>query len=248
MSLKKIVYWVCISLLTISVCWGQEQVLDNLILGKKLFWEAKFEESISHLKKVVESNTKNKEYLFEAYLYMGFSLARQNAHQAKIDSTFEQAIKIDPKRNLDELVIPPDLAEEFHNVRDKLVGCAYVNSEPIGAELMGVRGNNILFIETTPAHICELSATFQLHFSKQGYDGYVIPVKLKPGMVDTLFVKLNPLITQKSRGTKLWPWIGGGIVVSTAAVLFKTVIGGGGGNGGGVELEDLPGPPDRPTP
>ncbi|MFQ6114319.1 MAG: hypothetical protein ACE5NG_09570 [bacterium] len=242
---RKVIYCFCICCITISVSWGQDQIVQKLIQGKKYFWEAKFENSMTYLKQVVESNTKNKEYLFEAYLYMGFVLTRQDAHFSKVKSAFEQAIKVDPRRKLDELIIPPDLAERFNNIRNQLVGCLYVTTEPLDTEIMGVQGDSITFIERTPALICDLATKqLQILFTKRGFEEHIRSVQLKVGSVDTLFVTLNPTFPQKSHGTKLWSWVArGGIVISAAAVLYKTVI-----QSGGDETEKLPGPPSRPTP
>ncbi|MFQ5823918.1 MAG: hypothetical protein ACE5JB_07680 [bacterium] len=246
-AIKKILYCIFISWLTTSVSLGQDQALQNLIQGKKYFWEAKFEESMASLKAVLDISTTNKDYLFEAHLYMGFVLARQNANKKKINAAFEQAIKIDPKRRLDELVIPPDLSEMFNKVRNQLVGCIYVNTDPLGAEVMGVQGDSILFIETTPILLCELTTKeYQILIAKNGFEEHLMPFHVTSGGMDTLFVTLNPIIGKKSGGTKLWTWVArGGIVASAAAaaLLFKTVL-----VKDKNEIEDLPSPPERPTP
>jgi hypothetical protein len=244
-AIRRITYCFWFIGLTMSVSWGQDQVQQKLIQGKNYFWEAKFEESMASLIEVAESNTTNKEYLFEAYLYMGFVLMRQDADSSAVSAAFAQAIEIDPKGKVDESVIPPDLAEKFNNVRNQMVGCIYVISEPLGSEIMGLQGENLIFVETTPALICDLvTKGFQILLTKQGFEEQVVSIRFRAGKVDTVLVTLDPVITKASGGKKLWPWVaGGGIVVSTAAILLKSLS-----KGGGNGIEELPGPPDRPTP
>ncbi|NIR52393.1 hypothetical protein GWO43_27545, partial [candidate division KSB1 bacterium] len=187
------------------------------------------------------------EYLFEAYLYMGFVLTRQNAPLYEVNAAFEQAVKMDPKRQLDELVIPPDLTEKFNAVRDQLVGCLYVTTEPIDANLMVVQNDSIVFNMATPTVLCELvNRNYQLLLTKEDYEEQFMPLNLTAGTTDTLFVTLKPSLSsskQKKGKKSAWGWVArGGIVAAAAAVLYKTVV-----EGGDENLEELPAPPDRPS-
>ncbi|MFQ5602194.1 MAG: hypothetical protein ACE5HS_02885 [bacterium] len=223
--------------------WGQDKALPQLINGKKFFWEAKFDQSMQALKEVIGIQDAKTEYLFEAYLYMGFVLTRQNAASSEVDAAFEQAVKLDPKRKLDELVIPPDLSERFNRIRRQHVGCVYVTSDPEDIEFVVVQDDSVLYSEFTPILICELmNKKFQLLIIEEDYEEKYMPLTVSSGKVDTLYLSLTPAYTEKKSGKKMWTWFArGGILATAAAVLYKTVIA-----SKGAEVETLPGPPVRP--
>ncbi|MFQ5651671.1 MAG: hypothetical protein ACE5IY_17175 [bacterium] len=224
---------------------AQDRALQNLIQGKKFFWEAKFDRALSALKGVTEITDAKREYLFEAHLYTGFVLLRQNAPAAEVNSVFKRAVNLDPKRKLDEMVIPPDLSAPFYEVRDQIVGCIYVTSEPEEVDLVGVNGDSVLFDETTPLLICDLvSSDYQLLLSERGYEQQFIPLRLEPGKTDTLHIKLNTSLAQRSRGggtsKKGVKWlIRGGIVTAAGVIIYTTLSGGG--------SDKLPAPPTHPS-
>lgn len=234
-------------ILTATPGMGQDQALQQLIRGKKFFWEAKFDESLQALKQVTAIEDAKREYLFEAYLYTGFVLLRQNAPGSEVRAVFTEAINLDPKRKLDEMVIPPDLTDSFYGVRNQLVGCLYIISEPDDVDIVGVEGDSILFDETTPILICDLvDKEYQLLLTEEGYEQQFIPLELTAGLTDTLFVTLTPTYAQKSGGKKGLKWIvRGGILATAGAVLYKTVIESSGE--GGSAGEELPAPPARPA-
>ncbi len=239
-----------ISLLTFvgaSLCaaavFGQDQALQQLIHGKKFFWEAKFEDALQSLKDVTLSTDAKPEYLFEAYLYTGFVLLRQNASSTEVKAVFAKAIAIDPNRELDEMVIPPDLIDPFDEVKEELVGCLYVTSEPEEIDLVGVKGDSILFDETTPLTICELiSKKYQLLLTEDGYEQQFIPLELHAGKTDTLHVKLNKSYADRNSKKGLKWAIRGGILATAGAVLYTTVI-----SGSDTPAADLPAPPLHPN-
>jgi len=231
---------------TATAGFGQDRALQHLIQGKKLFWEAKFDQALGALRQAVGVRDAKTEYLFEAYLYMGFVLTRQGAPNSDIDAAFEQAIKLDPSRELDEMLIPPDLTERFNAVRDELVGCLYVVTDPPDLNLVVVQNDSVLYRETAPATICDLvSRDYQLLFTKEGYEQQLIPLDLEAGIVDTLRVTLELSLQTDKGGTGLLGWLArGGVAVAAAAVIYKTVLEGGADS----NLRELPAPPDRPTP
>lgn len=221
---------------------AQDQALQKLIHGKKFFWEAKFNQALTSLKQVTEIKDAKREYLFEAYLYTGFVLLRQKAPGSEVESVFSQAIRLEPRRKLDEMVIPPDLIEPFYDARNKLVGCLYIVTEPEEVDIIGVKGDSVLFDETTPLQVCDLvDNDYQLLLSEEGYDQQFIPLKLNPGKTDTLHIALDRIYAQGGGKTGLKWALRGGILVAAGAVLYKTVIA-----GGDDAVEDLPGPPARP--
>lgn len=223
----------------------QDQALQKLIQGKKAFWEARFDRATSLLKQVIQTEDVAKEYLFEAYLYTGFVLMRQNTSKAEINANFEKAIRLNVNRKLDEMVIPPDLTQQFNGVRDRLVGCLYVMSEPPEVNLIGVFGDSILFEDETPLLICEVvDRKYQLLFTAEGYEEEFMTLDIRAGQTDTLSLSLVPSRPQRAGMKNMWRWvIRGGIVATAGAVLYKTVI-----ESSGNETGVLSAPPARPDP
>ncbi len=237
--------WVIVlgCLFSVSRASAQDVALQSLIQGKKFFWEAKFDRAINALRRVTQVQDAKREYLFEAHLYSGFVLLRQNAPNSEVRTVFTNAVNLDPRRKLDEMVIPPDLSEPFYEVRNKLVGCLYITSEPEEVDLVGVKGDSVLFDETTPLLVCDLvNQDYQLLLTEKGYEQQFIPLNLKAGKTDTLHVALEASFAQgggrgKKKGIK---WIiRGGVVVAAGAVLYTTLS--------GSESGDLPSPPAHPN-
>lgn len=236
------VCFIClVSLLTcISSSQAQDQALQKLIHGKKFFWEARFEQALGVLREVTALSDAKPAYLFEAYLYTGFTLLRLNAPQSEAISAFTKAIKIDPKRMLDEMVIPPDLAEPFYRVRNQMVGCLHVITYPGGAEIFGVKGDSVLFEEKTPVTICDVEALeYQLLFTAVGYQQQFEPMKIVAGRTDTLEVFLRPLQGHGGKRSALKWAIPGGLAVGAAAAVYTFV------GGSDEPVNALPTPPDH---
>lgn len=229
-------------LLTITAAsQAQDEALQKLVHGKKFFWEAKFDEALKSLKEVLAVPEAKTEYLFEAYLYTGFVLLRQNASSTEVRDAFSRAITLDPRRQLDRLVIPPDLTEPFDEVKAGLVGCLYITSEPEEVDLVAVKGDSILFDETTPLLICDLvSKSYQLLLTEDGYEQQFIPLQLAAGKTDTLHIKLNKTYASGSSKKGLKWVVRGGILAAAGAVLYKTVI------DSGTPADKLPVPPSHP--
>jgi len=99
---------------------AQEEAMQKLNEGKKYFWEARFDQAIAYLIEVTEMPNVSNRVLFDAYLHLGFVLTRHNA---------TEAVRANPRMELDETVIPPDLSERYNEVRNRLVGCLYITSE-----------------------------------------------------------------------------------------------------------------------
>lgn len=233
-----------------SSAFGQDKALQQLALrqlnqGKTFFWEAKFDQSLQALRQVIRIPDATTEHLLEAYLYIGFALTRQNASNSEVEAAFEQAIMLDPTRELDEEVIPPDLTDRFNSVRDELVGCLYITSEPRGVKLMVVQEDSVLYHVPSPTVLCELAdEDYQLLATKDGFEEHLYPLELIAGETDTLFVTLAQGLTSDKKGKKkVWGWVvRGSIAAATATVLYMTFV-----EGSGDGLADLPGPPDRPS-
>ena len=227
-----------------SLALGQDRALQQLIVGKKHFWEARFDEAATALKEVVGVPNVKSEYLFEAYLYLGFVLTRQQAPASDANEAFEQAIKIDPKRKLDELVIPPDLTTRFNEVRDRLVGCLHVSTDPPDAKLVVVMGDSVIYTASSPALLCELvTKNYEILVTKDGYDQVFQPLQLSAGKVDSVAVTLTTSATAHKKGKRIFPWLArGGIVAVAGAVIYTTVL-----QSKENGSDALPTPPSRPA-
>lgn len=225
---------------------AQDRALQQLIQGKKHFWEARFDDASEALKEVIGVPNVKLEYLFEAYLYLGFVLTRQNAPASDANEAFEQAIKLDPKRKLDELVIPPDLTSRFNSIRDQLVGCVYVSTDPPDAKLVIVIEDSVVYATSTPTLLCELlSKNYQMLVTKDGYEQQLLPLQLTGGKVDSLTVTLPVSMTAQKKGKGAWPWlVRGGLVAAAAGVVYITVL----DSGGGEQSQTLPAPPNHQPP
>ena len=225
---------------------AQEEAIQKLNKGKRYFWEARFDQAIAYLKEVTEMPNVSNRVLFDAYLHLGFVLTRHNATEGEITSAFEQAVRANPRMELDETVIPPDLSERFNEVRNRLVGCLYITSEHANVNIIAIKNGLVSYNKNTPTLICELvDESYQLIFTERGFEEQLYQLHLTAGATDTLSVRLaqNILIGQSGGGK--WKWLaGGGIVAGAAAVLYTTVLNKGeGGDGSNA----LPVPPVRPN-
>jgi len=225
---------------------AQEEAIQKLNEGKKYFWEARFDQAIAYLIEVTEMPNVSNRVLFDAYLHLGFVLTRHNATEGEITSAFEEAVRANPRMELDETVIPPDLSERFNEVRNRLVGCLYITSEHANVNIIAIKNGLVSYNKNTPTLICELvDESYQLIFTERGFEEQLYQLHLTAGATDTLSVRLaqNILIGQSGGGP--WKWLaGGGIVAGAAAVLYTTVLNKGEGDD---SSNALPVPPVRPN-
>ncbi|MCH7754966.1 hypothetical protein IH970_07565 [candidate division KSB1 bacterium] len=225
---------------------AQEEAIQKLNKGKRYFWEARFDQAIAYLKEVTEMPNVSNQVLFDAYLHLGFVLTRHHATEGEITSAFEEAVRANPRMELDETVIPPDLSERFNEVRNRLVGCLYVTSEHANVNIIAIKNGLVSYNKNTPTLICELvDESYQLIFTERGFEEQFYQLQLTAGTTDTLSVRLaqNILIGQSGGGK--WKWLaGGGIVAGAAAVLYTTVLN---KSEGGDGSNALPVPPVRPN-
>ena len=187
--------------------------------------------------------------LFDAYLHLGFVLTRNNATEQEITPAFERAVRANPRMELDESVIPPDLSERFNEVRDRMVGCLYISSEHANVNVVAIKNGTVLYNKKTPTTICEVAdESYELIFTERGFEEQFYQLQLTAGITDTLSVKLDQslLIGQSGGGGGKWKWLaGGGVLAGAAAVLYTTVISK--SEGGGGSSNALPIPPPRPN-
>lgn len=231
-----------------SSSFAQGNVQQKLDDGKKFFWQARFEQAVTTLTQVTTMENATREQLFEAYLHLGFALTRRNAPSSEVDPVFEQAVRSDPQKELNEAFFPPDLTRRFHDIRNKLVGCVLVVCDHPDVDIIAVKKDSILFTQTTPALLCDLpEQSYDIVITEQGYQEEFRPISFAAGVTDTLYIELTPnaLQIQADSGGGGWKWLaGGGILAGAAAILYTTVIDKGGEESSGTQT--LPAPPVRP--
>jgi len=236
-------------ILTMLFCIGgsseghaQNEAVQYLIHGKKFFWDAKFKQSIESLKKVTDSADIKKEYCFEAFVYTGFVLLRQNAPKTEVEAMFLEAIRVDPERLLDEKIIPPDLTEPFYAMRDKNVGSLRIFTEPPDAKISAVKGDSLLYEKNSPLKICDMiDRDYDLLITRAGYKEELLPLVLVAGQADTLALIMQAL-DGKGGKTALKKWgVPGALVLGAGAVFLAVKSSMGDANDG----QALPEPPGR---
>lgn len=243
-KLKFVILLACF--LIIAPGFTQDKAVEKLNAGKRYFWEARFEQAIAYLTEVTEMDNVSNRILFDAYLHLGFVLTRNNATEGEISSAFEHAVRANPRMELDDTVIPPDLSERFNEVRNQLVGCLYLTSDHENVNIVAVKNGRVLYNKNTPILICELEdENYQLIFTERGFEEQFYQMQVIAGARDTLSVKLAQSILIGQSGGGKWKWLaGGGVLAGAAAVLYTTVLNKGEGGDGS---DALPGPPDRPN-
>ena len=179
--------------LYVSGATAQDADLRQIMHGKRLFWEAEFDQARGIFEKVLTRKELKPAYWYDTHLFLAFTLIRSDEPEALARPHFEAAIKLDLHKKPDPAKYPPDLVADYKNVYDQLVGCVYIDSEP-RSDFMIVEGDSIHAQLKTPLHICELEQNnYQLLFSKDGYNKQLLPMPIKAGGTDTLMVKLKKL-------------------------------------------------------
>lgn len=231
---------------------AQDKALQQLINGKKFFWEAKFDDARKSLENVLEIETAKSEYRRDAHIFLAFVLMRQGQRRAVFDRDFEAAVKLDHEYELDPKRYPPDLLEAFDRVKRNLIGCLYMEVVPEDAEIVGVKGDSILFRQTGPLDFCGLAngEEYELLVTRDGYSQELVTLKMKPGMTDSVRVTMT-LLHNREKGGIVWPWVfRSAIVGGAAAIVYTTVLSKDDEPGGIPEPPGdtlLPEPPARPS-
>ena len=220
-----------------------QSITDNGVLnGANFFYEARFDESIEILQTLIEEQNITGENLFAANLYTAFGLIRKDAHPDTVRKYFVQAINVNPKIEVDNSRIPPDLYEQYLNVRLSILGALVIRSGPSSASiLMYHQDSDRIIRHYTPIDLDDLIVgSYELVIAKDGYLPKTAMVELKPNQSDTLYITLEekevPLIK------KYWPWAGG-FVVATSVILSRLFD----RETEGPEEASLPAPPPRPN-
>ena len=181
------------------------------------FYAARFDQATTILMEVIEEKDLNKVDLFHAYLYLAFSLVRNNAPEEAIAMAFEGCVRLDPSYALDTNTIPPDLINRFEKIRAEMVGGLYVVSNPREASVLGAHTEtNLTIMGKTPVLFeRRLAGEYNLLLSKESYRDYYMNAIITSSHIDTLYLTLEKEV--KPVHKRWWPWAGG-IVVLAALV------------------------------
>jgi hypothetical protein len=225
---------------------GQAISQANVERGIELFYMAQFDEAAQILQSAVISGTLSKSDLFSAHLYIAFCRIRQNADAGTIHLNFLAAIKADPSRELDAVKTPPDLCEQFTDVRRSVLGDVMVISDPPGASVILMEPKAGTFVNNyTPVLFPNLfDGDYQLIIAKDGFLSQTQAISVMPGKVDTVLITLDKKKSVFDKINKRWLAIGGGGVLLTTAIVALLP----GDNQGSKpkKYPDLPLPPGRP--
>lgn len=221
---------------------GQSITQPGVVQGVNLFYEARFSEALQVLEQLIEEGNLTEENLFAAHLYTAFCRIRHEADEDAIFADFVSAIEVNPKIDVDYRRLPPDLYEQYLNVRVKVLGHLIVDSQPSSASLLLFEQNSSKIIrQYTPVEMRDLMVgNYELVIAKDGFVPQTAQISVRPNKTDTLLFVLEE--KQVSLVKKYWPWAGG-FVVTTALVLsqmFDKEV-------EKPEIFTLPEPPARPT-
>jgi hypothetical protein len=197
----------------------QPVMQSNVQQGVELFFSARFEEAVQILQTAVINGNLTPAQLFTAYLYIAFSRIRQNAENETIRLNLEAAIKADPSQKLDAIKTPPDLYEQFENLRKNILARLAVFSNPPAASvlLMAPKQGKVINGSTPGVFTDLLAGEYQLVVARDGYNTASQTVTLMPGKQDTVVFELIQKKSIINRVNKRWlAWGGGGLVLTTA--------------------------------
>lgn len=244
-SKSRLVLLVIMLLFVTIAAFGQEQpeevAISKLRQGIDLFYMAKFESAVRFLREVLLEGTLSKSERFDAYVYIGFSLIRQNEAPELVDKSFIEALNADPQKSLNRFKIPPDLLARFELVKANTMGGIVLQSDPPDAAALLVNTDyDVELFEITPVVFDNLLVgEYDLLVAKNTFKQQVTSVVIRPGVVDTLLITL--VKKPKPIYKRWWTW-GGGLAIATALAIATS----GGGEGEPPESSDLPPPPKRP--
>jgi hypothetical protein len=242
MNLRFLKYPLFTILLFCGIVHGQSITNRDVVQGVNYFYEASFSEALDTFEQLISQGDLTEENLFAAHLYSGFCHIRQEADSELIFSHFVEAIGVNPKIDVDYRRLPPDLYEQYLNVRLQVLGHLVFHSQPSSASLLLFEQNSSKIIRHyTPVEIRDLMVgNYELVIAKDGFMPQTAQIEVRPNKTDTLEFVLEE--KQVSLVKKYWPWAGG-FVVTTALVLSQMFD----NEAEEPEKNTLPEPPVRPT-
>ncbi|MBN1480433.1 PEGA domain-containing protein [candidate division KSB1 bacterium] len=211
-------------------CWMSLAFCQNIShetvnRGIEAFFMANFDQAIQILQSAIIDHMLSEEERFYAHLYTGFSHIRQGDDFEIARSHFQQAITLDPRKDLDRTIIPPDLCDAYDAVRNSTLGCLFITSEPHNATVMLIEPKkNQIERQRTPAIYAHLpEKSYQILVTHEGYEIFSSRIEVLAGVSDTMHVTLTP--KRKSLLGRYWPY-GAGVLALSA--VFVAVTGGSG--------------------
>jgi hypothetical protein len=213
------------------------QVMD----GVKAFYMADFQGARNILQDALLYSRLGDEDLFAAHVYIAFSYLREEIEAETARLYIIKAIQIAPDVQLDVGKIPPDLYQQFIQIRQSVIGSLSIHTTPedASAVLIEPTKNRAQNLQTPGVFENLLEGRYNLLVSRPGSQSYSAVVTLAAGEAKSIEVVL--LEKRRSFLQKYWPY-GAGALAATAIVV---AVGGKGETRPGAG--DLPTPPVRPT-
>jgi len=224
-----------------TIGYGQSVKVDRVQKGVEAFYQAEFEAAQTIMRRALSDPTLPASDRFDAHLYYAFSLIRLNGQPDSIRSHLQQAVAIDPGRELNTHLIPPDLYEQYHFVRQANMGSLWIESDPSAAIAVCYdRRSGKSVSMNTPAAFLNLNAgEFDFLLHAPGHDDLQTVIQVHAGRTDTLFFQLGKL--SKPWYRSWWALGGGGASILLAWFIFNRED-----DTGGKDHSELPLPPSRP--
>jgi hypothetical protein len=221
--------------------YSQTPAGDQVRRGKQAFYEAEFEQTLTLMQLALTDSNLARADKFDANLYRAFALIRQNSPADSVRSYLIRAVTVDPGRELDANLMPPDLYEPFMFARQSTMGGVCILTEPDSAIAICYDrriGKSVSL--NTPASFHNLvSGEYELLVHATGYRDFHQALLVKSGKIDSIAVRLARL--SKPWYKTWWAMGGAGACAVLAWVVFH------GDSTEPLQKEsDLPIPPSRP--
>jgi hypothetical protein len=228
-------------LLMAAISSSQEESGRMVRKGQEAFYQAEFEQAHAIMRQVLRDSAAAAHDRFDAHLFSAFSLIRQNADQDSIRSHFQQAVLIDPARELDANLIPPDLYDQYVLVRQAAMGGVTILSKPAQAVAIcyDPRAGKSISMNTPAAFLNLYAGEYEIVLHALGHRDLQTMIKVLPGRTDSLFFQLSQL--PKPWYKKWWAWGGGGACAALAFFALQDS-----GDKASAKGNELPLPPARP--
>lgn len=239
--MKKIVLYMM--MIWATTAWCREVDDARVKAGIDAFYQAEFETSGTLLRAALSSDSLSPADRFDAHLFLAFTIIRENGDPDSSRFHLEQAMALEPNRDLDSNLIPPDLYEQYVMVRQSSMGGLVILTQPADAVaiLYDQRSGRSVSIKT-PAHFVNLvKGEYDLLLHLEKYAKVQKILSVQSGRTDSLSFDLQPM--GKSWYKRWYTWSGGG----AALLLAWFVLNRDSGSDTPVQPEtDLPVPPKRP--
>ena len=232
----------CLLLLIIGApAHSQDANAELVRQGRNAFYQAEFEEAQGIMARVLSVPRLTTAERYEAHLYTAFSLIRLNGHPDSIRYHLARAMTIDPARELDANLIPPDLYEQYALVKASTMGGMRIHTHPVQAvAIFHDRRTGKSISMNTPAAFLNLAAgEYDLLLQAPGRQDVQTIIQVQPGRTDSLTFELIRLT--KPWYKTWWAWSSGGACAVLAWLVFSDQD-----ENGKAANNDLPMPPSRP--